>query len=104
MRVFLMVACVAVILAGVMVSRVEADQYFPQGQICRGYAINDWSFMTAWNLATGWLQVSADWYNGAYSWEYTRPHYQQWIALFVYDDGTGQTRELAWSYSQVHIQ
>ena len=104
MRGLLVALGVVAILVCILVPQVNASQYFPVSQISRGYAINDWSFMTAWNLASGTQQVSSDWYNGAYLFYYDRPYYQQWIALFIYDDGTGQTRELAWSYSQQHIQ
>ncbi len=78
-------------------------QYFSDSQSALGYANKDWSFMTAWNLASGAFLVGPDWYNGTSTFTYTLT-YQQWIALFLYDDGTAQTRELRWSYRQPHVQ
>lgn len=104
MRGLLIAAGIAVVVACVLVPQANANQYFTQLQYCRAQANNDWSFMTAWNLSTGVLQASPDWYNGVYSWGWYHYLHGQWIALFIYDDGTGQTRELEWSYSQVHIQ
>ncbi len=82
----------------------SASQYFAVSQVCRGDAYSDWSFMTAWNLDTGSLQVSPNWYDDYYDWEWNESWYQDWTALFVYDVGTGQTRELKWSYVQPHVQ
>lgn len=104
MRGLLIVALAVLVLGGVLVASTQASQYFTQLQYARAEAINDWSFMTAWNLSTGNLQASPDWYNGIYSWGWYHYLHHQWIARFVYDDGTGQTRELEWSYSQPHIQ
>ncbi len=79
------------------------NQYFSATQQMIGYAKKDWSFMTAWNLASGAFLVGPDWYNGNSTLNYTLT-YQEWIALFLYDDGTAQTRELRWSYRQSHVQ
>ncbi len=98
------VGVVIVVVCLLGVRSLQADQYFPVGQISRGWANNDWSFMTAWNLTTGDLQVSPDWYDGEYLWMFDESSYAQWTALFIYDDGTGQTRELRWAYCQSHIQ
>jgi len=67
-------------------------------------AVNKWAFLTAWNLATGVQSVSPSWYKGRSVWSHPVTAQQQWIARFVYDQGTGQTRELAWFYSQPHVQ
>ncbi len=83
---------------------LTSSQYFSPTQVVRATAKKDWSFLTAWNLSTGALKVSPLWYNGDYSFTYDQDGYQQWIALFLYDDGTKQTRELRWSYRQVHVQ
>lgn len=82
---------------------VTPNQYFAESQPFIGYAKNDWSFMTAWNLNSGAFQVGPDWYNGNSTFTYTLT-YQQWIALFLYDDGTAQTRELRWAFRQPHVQ
>lgn len=101
-RVAIVIAIVGICLLGTVA--VDANQYFPITQISRGWANSDWSFMTAWNLSTGYLQVSSDWYNGGYNWSWDQQGYNRWTALFVYDDGTGQTRELMWSYNAAFIQ
>lgn len=69
-----------------------------------GVTTRDWAFMTAWNLSTGQLQVSPSWHNGTHTWTYTRSGYGQWVARFIYRQSAGQTRELQWSYTQVHVQ
>ncbi|HPF99486.1 MAG TPA: hypothetical protein PLE77_05425 [Kiritimatiellia bacterium] len=104
MRTLVLVGLVVAVFVGVGVSRVDATQYFTTQQSVRAYALNDWSFLTAWDLSNGQLQISPDWYNGTYVWNWTMQYHQHWFALFVYDDGTGQTRELCWVYSQDHIQ
>lgn len=67
-------------------------------------AVNKWSFLTAWNLSTSGLEMSASWYNGSFTWEHTAAGSQQWIARFAYDQGTGKTTALAWYYRQAHVQ
>lgn len=104
MRSLLFAVVVTALLAGVFVPQAGADQYFVTGQKVRANAVYDWSFLTAWDLYNGQLQASADWYNGVNEWSWTMGYHQHWFALFVYDDGTGQTRELCWAYSQDHIQ
>lgn len=68
-----------------------------------GRTTSRWAFMTAWNLATGVQSVSPSWYNSTSVWNHPAGQ-QQWIARFVYDQSTGQTRELAWFYGQPHVQ
>ncbi len=91
-------------LACVWVAETKANQYFPTQQVLRGWANNDWSFMTAWDLSTGALTQSPDWYNGEYLWRWTNVSYYHWIALFIYDDGSGRTQELTWYWIQPHVQ
>ncbi len=69
-----------------------------------GVTTGDWAFMSAWNLSTGDLQVSPSWRDGTHTWPYTRSGHGQWIARFIYRQSAGQTRELQWSYTQVHVQ
>ncbi len=78
-------------------------QYFSESQSAIGYAKKDWSFMTAWNLASGAFLVGPDWYNKSSTFIYSLPE-RQWVAVFLYDDGTAQTRELRWSFRQPHVQ
>ena len=77
---------------------------FDTSQPIAGTAVNRWSFMTAWNLTTGALSVSPSWQNGSYTWNHPADNYQQWIARFVYNQGTGKTAGLAWYYRQSHVQ
>ncbi len=93
---------VVLLLAGLAVN-ANAVQYFNYSQPVNGYASSDWSFMTAWNLYTGEFKAGSDWYSGTYTLFYNLPNYN-WVALFVYDDGTQRTRELCWSWCQSHIQ
>ncbi len=85
-------------------SSAPAGQTFASVQNAVGYANNDWSFMTAWNLNTGEFLISSDWYTGNKSFYYNLAAPFQWVALFIYDDGTVQTRELRWNYRQPHVQ
>jgi hypothetical protein len=94
---FLMVI-LGVCTLGVM--SVEANQYFSIHQAIQGTANNDWSFMTAWELSTGNVQVSASWYNGGFWFSWNQNYYYNWTALFMYDEGSGTTRELMWAYCQ----
>lgn len=73
-------------------------------QSIRGVTDSVWAFMTAWNLATGTLDVSPSFRNTTYAWDHPAPGYQQWIARFVYNQGTGKTTGLAWYYRQPHVQ
>lgn len=73
-------------------------------QPVNGYSNGDWSFMTAWNLSNGLQEISASWYSGVHTFTHSSPFYGQWIARFVYDSGTAQTRALIWMYGQVHVQ
>ena len=82
----------------------QANPLFNTTQPVAGYTTSRWAFLTAWNLSTGVQSVSASWYNGRSVWSHPVTAQQQWIARFVYDQGTGQTRELAWYYSQPHVQ
>lgn len=68
-----------------------------------GWSDNSWSFMTAWNLSSGLLQVSPNWFSGRQLWTHAAPK-NQWIARFTYNQVTGQTAELAWYYSQWFVQ
>lgn len=77
---------------------------FDASQPIAGNAVNRWSFMTAWNLATGVQSVSPSWQNGSYTWNHPAAGYQQWIARFAYDQVTGKTTSLAWYYRQAHVQ
>ena len=101
-KIAIVVGVVVVCLIGAL--SVKAEQHFTVGQPMRGYATYDWSFMSAWNLSGGELEVSPNWFNGEYVFWYNIPYYREWIALFIYDDGTKQTRELMWSYLQSHVQ
>jgi hypothetical protein len=83
---------------------IAPSQYFADSQPVRGTANRDWSFITAWNLSNGKLEVSSDWYTGDFTFDYTLNAYQQWLAVFLYDDGTAQTRELRWSYRQAYVR
>lgn len=78
--------------------------YFKEVQWIRGVADSAWAFMTAWNLTTGALNVSPSFRNSTYVWEHPTPGYQQWIARFIYNQGTGKTTGLAWYYRQAHVQ
>ncbi len=82
----------------------RALQRFDTSQPITGWANNRWSFMSAWNLSTGALEVSPRWNNGPLTWNHTADAYQQWIARFVYDEVTGKTTALAWYFRQSHIQ
>ncbi len=82
----------------------ELKQYFALTQPVIGYANKDWSFMTAWNLANGRLEISPHWYNGSSAFTYTLDTAYQWVAIFLYDEGTMQTRQLRWAHRQQHIQ
>lgn len=75
-------------------------QGFSKNQQISATADNDWSFMTCWNLGSGDLQMSSNWYNGRYSWNYALPDFMQWNAIFIYKSSTGKTQELMWSYCQ----
>ena len=80
------------------------SQSFAATETAVGYTVNTWSFMTAWDLTSGGLQVSPNWINGHYFWNFSQPHYQRWTAKFIYDVSTGSSRELKWSYTQIHVQ
>lgn len=82
----------------------DRPQRFDAAQPIAGYAVNRWSFMTAWNLSTGALEMSPRWRNGVQTWEHSAAGHQQWIARFSYDDTTGRTTALAWYYRQSHVQ
>ncbi len=82
----------------------QPAQRFDSTQLVSGLAVNRWSFMTAWNLATGSLAVSPRWWHGVYTWEHAASGHQQWIARFTYDESTGRTTSLAWYYRQSHVQ
>ena len=69
-----------------------------------GTTTGDWAFMSVWNLSTGQLEVSPAWRDGTHTWTYGRSGYGQWMARFIYQQATGQTRELQWSYTQSHVQ
>ena len=77
---------------------------FDASQPIAGSAVNRWSYMTAWNLVTGSLNVSPSWQNGSYTWNHPAEGGEQWIARFAYDQVTGKTTSLAWYYRQAHIQ
>lgn len=104
MRGLLVALGVVAILVCILVPQVNASQGFAVSEPVLGLAVSDWSFITAWDLSDGQLQASSDWFNGTYLWYYTQYDYYHWTARFVYDDGTGQTRELQWSYTQPHVQ
>ncbi len=78
-------------------------QTFASTQSALGTANRDWSFMTAWNLSTGLLEISPTWYNGSSTFVFTLSTANQWLALFLYDEGTAQTRELRWNYRQLYV-
>ncbi len=80
------------------------SQRFADVEAALGSTANHWAFMTAWDLSSGELQVSPSWFNGEYIWNFNQPHYQHWVCKFIYDQATGATRELQWSFRQVHIQ
>jgi hypothetical protein len=92
---------VVVLLVSAACAPLFASQTFSYSQPTRGQANNDWSFITTWNLSTGTTSISPDWYNGYYTHYYNLP-YINWVALFMYDDGTSQTRELCWAWCQTY--
>lgn len=98
---YLYIAVTGLIL---MAGSAAANQQFHTAQPFAGRANNQWAFITAWNLASGGLEVSPNWYNGRHVWSHSTASLNQWIARFVYDQAAGKTRELAWYYSQVHVQ
>lgn len=83
---------------------VALGQGFSSTQTAVGVTSGRWAFMTAWNLRDGSQQVSTSWRSGSRSWNYRTLYHREWIALFVYDQATARTRELAWHYSQTHVQ
>ena len=101
-KIAIVVGLMSVCLFGAM--EADAWQMFAIDQPVTGEAGNDWSFMTAWNLSTGEFEVSTPWYNGYHTMWYNLDSWNEWVALFVYDDGLGETRELMWSYVQYHVQ
>ncbi|HPG01186.1 MAG TPA: CARDB domain-containing protein [Kiritimatiellia bacterium] len=94
----------AVAITGDRLKVLPLGVYFKETQWIRGVADSAWAFMTAWNLSTGALNVSPSFRNTTYVWEHPTPGYQQWIARFVYNQGTGKTAGLAWYYRQSHVQ
>lgn len=86
-----------------VVGRTLANPDMNATQPVAGSADNRWSFMTAWNLSTGRLDVSSNWYAGRLVWSHPAPK-TQWIARFVYDQPAGRTAELAWYYCQWFVQ
>ncbi len=95
---------IATILAtGIGASWSVANPDLYSRQPVAGWSANTWSFMTAWNLGSGQLEVSQNWYSGRLQWSHSAPK-TQWIARFTYDVATGRTSELAWYYSQVFVQ
>lgn len=94
------VVLIALAVLSVTAAHVQAFQSFANTQVARGYSNNDWSFMTAWDLADGDLVVSDPWFDGYALLEYYE-HMQHWTAQFIYDEGTGTTRELKWSWIEL---
>lgn len=80
-----------------------ANPDFATTQGVAGWTANRWAYMTAWNLSSGALSVGSQWYNGRTVMNHAVAK-NQWIARFVYDQTTGQTRQLAWFYTQDHVQ
>jgi len=80
-----------------------ANPDFASSQGAAGWTANRWSYMTAWNLSSGALSVGTQWYNGRQVMNHAVVK-QQWIARFIYDQSTGQTRQLSWFYYQDHVQ
>ncbi len=101
-RVIMIVLLSAAVTAGP--SALAQQPSFAVTESAIGFTQNAWSFMTAWNLSTGDLQVSGKWFNGSQAWNFNQPNLLQWVAKFIYDDATGSTRELQWTYTQPHIQ
>lgn len=97
---FLRIAIMALWVAG----SAFANPQFNNNQTIAGRTTDRWTFMTAWNLSSGAFQVSPNWFNGRSVWSHAASTHTQWIARFVYDQTSGQTRELAWYYSQIHVQ
>lgn len=96
------------ILAGfVLIAPMQSSsqpQRFAETERAMGNTNNDWAFMTAWDLTSGDLAVSPTWYNGDSVWNFDQPHLEHWIAKFIYDQISGSTRELQWSYTQEFVQ
>lgn len=84
-------------LAGI---NANGSQWFSASQPTSGYSTGDWSYMSAWNLSSGSLEVSSAWYSGYLTFWYDASVSREWTALFVYDQGTGLTIELTWAYWQ----
>lgn len=93
--------CMLSIVPAAGVVRANPDLYSLQP--VAGWAENRWSFMTAWNLSSGQLEMSPAFYSGRQVWHHNAPK-TQWIGRFIYDQGTGRTSELAWFYSQWFAQ
>lgn len=81
--------------------RANPDLY--SFQPVAGLAESSWSFMTAWNLSTGHLEISPTFYNERSVWFHSAPKLQ-WIGRFIYDQSSGQTAELAWYYGDWFVQ
>ncbi|HPG01185.1 MAG TPA: hypothetical protein PLE77_14095 [Kiritimatiellia bacterium] len=103
MRPILILTIGLLLISVVFVGETHAGPTFSTSQIIIGVSYYRWMFMTAWNLSSGALYQSNTGYNGPSVFNHPAPQ-QQWIARFIYDQTTGQTRELAWYYSQDHVQ
>ena len=103
MRPILILTLALLLISVVFVGEAQAAPVFATTQTIDGYSIYRTAFLTAWNLSSGALSVSQTSYHGLFWLDHPAPP-QQWIARFIYDEGSGKTRELAWHYTQPHVQ
>ncbi len=85
-------------------NRVTKKQRFQDTQIACATADHSWSFITRWNLHYNDLTMSPQWYNGDYEWRYSLIGYNQWNALFIYDEESMHTWELLWAYHSEYVK
>ncbi len=95
---------VALVLVLVGAFSAHAQQGMQNRQSIHGVSSGGWSYLTAWNLSSGALQMSGSWWSGAHRFEHSAPYYREWIARFIYNQSTGRTAALAWFYAQPHVQ
>lgn len=103
MRPMLTLTLALLLISAVFVGETQAAPAFSTTQTAIGESYYRWIFLTAWNLSSGALSQSQTGYHGPCVFNHPAPQ-QQWIARFIYDQTTGKTRELAWYYSQPHVQ
>lgn len=103
MRSILILTLALLLISVVFVGETQAAPVWDTTQTIRGTSSYRWTFLTAWNLSSGALSQSQASYHGPFWLNHPAPQ-QQWIARFIYDQSSGQTRELAWFYRQPHVQ